>query len=86
MTRWYEVASGLQGPRKPLAQFWEPWGFHAMPVTLTLGAEQPVDTAALVLTTCSYMGTLGAAFVSVGANFLQLDLHGPASQSLICPH
>ena len=51
-----------------------------MPVTLTLGAEQPVDTAALVLTTC------GAAFMSVGANFLQLDLHGPASQSLICPH
>lgn len=74
------MASGLQGPRKPLAQFWEAWGFHAMPVTLTLGAEQPVDTAALVLTTC------GAAFMSVGANFLQLDLHGPASQSLICPH
>lgn len=42
--------------------------------------------AAPVLTTCSYPGTRGAGFMSTGARFLQLDFHGPASQSLICPH
>lgn len=40
VARWDEAAPGLQGPQKLLAQFWEPSGFRAMPVTLLLGAEQ----------------------------------------------